>query len=138
MSQINAPILSYENGHKIPNPYYQTQYKIFGNFSTTNGASYNDSKLFFNLPQSHENNLFCLFTENLAVQPSSEGVLSLGGLMPACRPEALPEGLQLCNLEYNQWGKQAEYFDQQMGTGHPMWRNKDVKLMKVCTLIYNK
>ena len=45
------------------------------------------------------------------------------------------EGLQLCNLEYNQWGKHTEYFDQQMGTGHPMWCNKDVKLMKVCTII---
>ena len=63
-----------------------------------------------------------------------EGLLSLGGLMPACRPEALPEGLQLCNLEYNQWGKHAEYFDQQMGTGHPMWCNKDVKLKTVLDL----
>ena len=45
MSQIKAPIHSNENGHKIPNPYYQTEYKIFGNFSTTNGASYDDLKL---------------------------------------------------------------------------------------------
>ena len=65
----------------------------------------------------HNENSNCLFVclENLAVQPNSEKVnnlfqslensncfclfvcleiLSLGGLMPACRPEGLPEGLQ--------------------------------------------
>ena len=55
--------------------------------------------------------------------------------MPACRPEGLPEGLQFCNFEYNLWGKHAEYFDQQMGTRHNMWGNKDVKIMKICTII---
>ena len=61
------------------------------------------------------------------MQPNSEEILSLGGLMPACKHEALPEGLQFCNFEYNLWGKHAEYFDQQMGTRHNMWDNKDVK-----------
>ena len=77
-----------------------------------------------NLFQSLENSN-CVFVclENLAVQPNSEkvNILFLGGLMPACRPEGLPEGLQFCNFEYNLWGKHAENFDQQMGARYPMW-----------------
>ena len=48
--------------------------------------------------------------------------------MPACRPKGLPEGPQFCNFEYNLWGKNAEYFDQQMGTKHNMWGSKDVNI----------
>ena len=47
MSQINAPIHSYENNHKSPNPYNQLK-KLGGthllkHFSTVNRASYDDS-----------------------------------------------------------------------------------------------
>ena len=41
----------------------------------------------------------------------------------------------LNNVEYNLWNKHAEYIDQQMGAGHILWCNRDVKLMKVCAII---
>ena len=157
MSKPNAPIHSYKNPVIYyskwilsTNPNFNRPYRLYL-------KSYinldNILKSSFNLFQSLEN-LNCLIVclENLAVQPNSEKVnnlfqslensncfclfvcleiLSLGGLMPACRPEDLPD----CNFQYNLWGKHAEYFDQQMGARHPMWCNKDVKLMKVCTII---
>ena len=38
-------------------------------------------------------------------------------------------------FEKNLWSKYGEYFEQQMGASHPMRGHKDVKLMKVCTII---
>ena len=122
MSKINAPIHSYDTSqiyYQRPKIWQKMCGNFFGNFFLANETRYINSdvnlgsssffnnlliserskKDFFNIPF---NNLFqsldCLFVclENLAVQPNSEKVdiLSLGGLMPACRPEGLPEGLQ--------------------------------------------
>ena len=41
----------------------------------------------------------------------------------------------LSKFEYDLWSKHIECFHQQMGTRHPMWCNKDAKLMKICTII---
>ena len=42
----------------------------------------------------------------------------------------------LKNFENNLWSKHIEYSDQVGGAGYPMWYNKDVKGIKVCTIIY--
>ena len=56
--------------------------------------------------------------QNLAVQPNHEKIL-------------------LSSFEYNLLKKHVEHFDQQMsmGAGHSLLGNKDVKIMKNCTII---
>ena len=54
--------------------------------------------------------------QNLAVQPNHEKIL-------------------LSSFEYNALYKYVEHFDQQMGAGHSWLGNKDVKIMKNCTII---
>ena len=45
MSQVNAPIHSYENDHKNPHPYYQLKIKKFENSYLANKTRYIDSNL---------------------------------------------------------------------------------------------
>ena len=42
----------------------------------------------------------------------------------------------LNNFEYNLLNKHVEYSDQHMGAGHSILSNKDVKIIKICTIIF--
>ena len=57
-----------------------------------------------------------LTNKNLAVQPNHRIIF-------------------LSSFEYNLLNKHAEHLDQQMGAGHYLLGNKDVKIMKNCTII---
>ena len=54
--------------------------------------------------------------KNLAVQPNHEKIF-------------------LSSFEYNLLNKHVEHLDQQMGAGHYLLGNKDVKIIKNCTII---
>ena len=45
MSQVDAPIHSYENDHKNPHPYYQLKIKTFEKLYLANKTRYIDSDL---------------------------------------------------------------------------------------------
>ena len=68
--------------------------------------------------------------QNLAVQPNQE---KPGGPNPPTNKKKF-----LNKFETNLWSKYVKNFEQQMGTGHPMWHHRDAKLMKVCTIIITK
>ena len=101
------------------------QYRIFFN------------NLFFqsleNCFQSHyflQTNLFdCLFVclENLAVQPNHE--------KPGGPNFPTNKKIFLSSFEYSFLNKHVKHLDQQMGAGHYLLGNKDVKIMKNFTII---
>ena len=85
-----------------------------------------------------ENNCFSLENclENLAVQPNSVNL----AVQPNHEKPGGPnfptnKKIFLSSFEYNLQNKPAEHFDQQMGAGHSLLGNKDVKIMKNCTII---
>ena len=57
-----------------------------------------------------------ILNSNLAVQPNHEKIFS-------------------SIFEYNLLNKHVDHLDQQMGAGHSLLGNKDVKIMKNCTII---
>ena len=147
MSQIQAPIHSYEN----PRIYYQYPkkwqkklgshgQKKLKHFSTTNRASCDDLELnpvptyFNNLNnlnnrffQSPEKNIFCLFDclfvclEKLAVQPNSENL----AVQPNPEKSGSPnpptnKKYFLSSFKYDLLNKHVKCSDQQMGAVHPV------------------
>ena len=153
MSKLKAPIYSLESSDKNPVIHHQT---FFGNFYfdpcgsnveldliliSSNCPSYIKktavfSNLHFHL-QSFVNftriffrncleNCFNIISED-AMQPNHGGV---GVPNPP-----VTKKIFLSNFEYDLVNKQVEYSDQHMGAGQPILSNKDVKFMKICTII---
>ena len=143
MPKVNAPIHSCKKAtHPLP-IHKSSKPRSLKHFSMTNRESYdyldNILRLSFNLLQSLErletetaiyfnkmeslenNNLKNIkkLKKNLAVQPNHEKIF-------------------LSRFEHNLWNKHVEHLehlDQQMGAGHSLLGNKDVKIMKKCTII---
>ena len=74
--------------------------------------------------------------ENLAVQPNSENL----AVQPNHEKPGGPnfptnKKIFLSSFEYNLLNKHVEHFDQQLGAGHSLLGNKDVKIMKNCTIL---
>ena len=66
--------------------------------------------------ENNNNNIKNLKKKNLAVQPNHGKTF-------------------LSSFAYNFWNKHVEHFDQQMGAVHSVLGNKDVKIMKIGTII---